>query len=280
VVAVPPRPRDFAFEKLGDPDPAYNGLRQFYLEVVRPPSGPNTFASPKTGHPMMPYLCGDNCFVTGPASSTYLTVTATQYFFLTQWAAGRFDVGDPPPIPPGEALDRAALENGVGGAFSPGIEMTWVSRNPLIYTQPFRIRHKPRVQPPLSLGANFAEGLEPGDVGKYMAVPWQADFNECSQEPVGDRFVWWWPVQRPSFVHIQRQDGQLRQVPWVGTDQDQNAPIYIQFADDLDMVTHWKELGFVFDEGSEARPRFVEVERTLKRHRTATGAWGDAPVPE
>jgi hypothetical protein len=44
--------------------------------------------------------------------------------------------------------------------------------------------------------------------------------------------------------------------------------------------THWKALGVVFDEGSEGRPRFVEVERTLKRHRTATGAWGDAPVPE
>jgi hypothetical protein len=167
----------------------------------------------------------------------------------------------------------------VGGAFSPGIEMTWVSRNPSLYAEPFRIRHKPDVKPPLSLGTNFAEGLEPGDLCKYMAIPWQADFNECSQEPVKDRFVWWWPVQRPDFVHI-KHDGHLRQVPWVGTDADQNAPNYVQFADDTDMVTKWKELGFVFDEGSEGRPQFVEVERTLPRHRTEAGAWGDAPVAE
>jgi hypothetical protein len=201
-------------------------------------------------------------------------------------------------------LDRGVLMNMLGGAFFPGAEVCWVIRNPSIFKEPYRLKADPdfyvfgqtaanasKLQTSeaeylgdtgvdLSQSSNFKRGLQPGDLTKYSALPWQADFNECSQEPIGDRFVWWWPVQRPTFVHVKQHDGHLRQVPWVGTDQDQNAPNYVEFADDLDMVTHWKQLGFVFDEGSGDRQRFVEVERTLPRHRTAAGAWGDAPVPE
>ena len=137
----------------------------------------------------MPFLCGDNCFVPGVPKSSYLTVTDTQYFYLQQWARGRFTVGAVEPDPPGLALDRAAIENCVGGAFSPGIEMTWISRNPQLYSEPFRIKHRPDVTPPLSLGNDFARGMEPGDVRKYLACPWQADFNECSQEQVGERYA-------------------------------------------------------------------------------------------
>jgi hypothetical protein len=49
----------------------------------------------------------------------------------------------------------------------------------------------------------------------------------------------------------------------VGTDDNQNAPDYVQFADDIEMVENWKKLGFVFNEGSEQEPLFLEVERTL-----------------
>ncbi len=120
------------------------------------------------------------------------------------------------------------------------------------------------MRPPLSLGQSFADGLEPGDLTKYMAVPWQADFNECSSQQIGERYVWWWPVQRPSFVYV-RRDGHLRQVPWVGTDADQTAKDYVQFADDTDMVRRWSELGFVYNVGTAARPEFVEVARRLRR---------------
>ena len=152
----------------------------------------------------------------------------------------------------------------------PGIEVTWICRNPAIYSAPFRLRHKPGVTPPLSLGQSFVDGLEPGDLGKYMALPWQADFNECAQQPIGDRVFWWWPVQRPTFVYLERA-GDLRQVPWIGSDNDQKAVGYVQFADDLDMVMLWQDLGFVFNKGTEDRPRFVEVERVLRGHRTESG---------
>lgn len=266
VVAIPPHPHAFEVDKLGDPSPDYDALRGYYLSLVRPPDAPNQFTAPDSGLPMMPYLAGDNCFEPGPMASNYLTVTQTQWFFLRQWAAGKFTVGEPAQEPPGAALDRAALENCVGGAFSPGIEVTWVSRNPLLYTEPFRVRHKPDVRPPLGLGQDLAAGLEPGDLCKYMALPWQADFNECCKQPIGDRVLWWWPVQRPNFVYVHAGE-RLLQVPWVGTDKDQNAADYVQFADDIEMVRRWNELGFVVDEGTDRHPRFVEVERLIPRRR-------------
>ena len=272
VSAIPPHAHDFDFDKLGDPSPQYQGLRQFYLQIIRPSGSPDLLDSETTGYPMMPLLCGDNCFEPGPMSSTYLTVTSTQYFYLLQWAAGKFTRGAAFAAKPGEVLDRAALENCVGGAFSPGIEMTWVSRNPDIYESPFRIKARPNVKPPLSLGGDFALGLEPGDATKYMAVPWQADFNECSQQQIGERYLFWWPVQRPSTVWLRQYD-RLKQVAWVGTESDQNAPDYIQFADDLDMVKLWSKLGFIFNEGTKERPEFVEVERILPRTLQA-GAGG------
>ncbi len=263
VVAIPPKPHQFELGKLGDPNPEYNEFRRYYLHVVRKPDDPNVLISEKTGLTLMPYLLGDNCFEPGPYWSNYLTVTDTQYFFLHQWAAGKFRTSPPPALPPAEALDRAALENCVGGAFSPGIEMTWISRNPLIYSEPFRLKHRKDVPNPLSLGLDLQAGLEPGDACKFMALPWQADYNECSaeqpqQDP--DRFLFWWPVQRPLFVYREHHGG-LRQEPWVGTDKDQNAPDYLQFAEDVEMVTKWKYLGFVFNVGTEEKPLFVEVER-------------------
>jgi hypothetical protein len=264
VAAIPRHAHDLDLAKLGDPDPAFQGLREFYLSLVRPPDGPNFQNSPDNGLPMMPMLCGDNCFQPGPLTSTFLTLTQTQYFYLQQWASGRFERGGGSALEGGAALDRAALDNCVGGAFSPGIEVTWISRDPRIYSEPLRIRAATDVRPPLSLGEDFNRGLEPGDLCKYMAVPWQADFNECSQEQAGDRFAYWWPVQRPDYVFVEH-DGRLRQVPWVGSDRDQNAPDYLEFADDIEMVHHWSQLGFVFNSGSERAPRFVEVERRLPR---------------
>jgi len=270
VVAIPPHPHDLDLLKLGDPDPRYDGLRQFYLSVIRPPATPNQLLSDTTGLTLMPYLAGDNCLQPGSLTSQCLTVTNTQYFLLEQWALRKFSTGKAAALPPGEALDRASLENCVGGAFSPGIEMTWISRNLRIYSAPYRIKHKQNVTPPLSLGEDFAQGLEPGDVGKYMAQPWQADFNECSTQWVDDRVLWWWPVQRPLFVYID-QGGHLKQVTWVGTDADQSADDYVQFGSDIEMVSGWNKLGFVYNQGTEAEPRFVEVERTLPRPGKAGG---------
>lgn len=277
VAAIPPHAHKFDTARLGDPDPAYLGLRQFIVSILRPPTGPDYFGAPASGLTMMPFLAGDNAFYPGAPTSSYLKLSDTQYFLLQQWANGNFDAtARTPPAKPGEELDRAVLENCVGGGFSPGIEMTWIVRNPAIYREPFRLKHKAQVPTPLSLTSALSAGLEPGDGCKYMAVPWQADYNECSSQEViqpralGEdpvpgnqvvtRVLWWWPAQRPGFVWVRDETAPLgrRQRPWLGS-HDPNDADYIQFADDLEMVERWNELGFLYDFGTDGKPEILEV---------------------
>ncbi|WP_338847378.1 LodA/GoxA family CTQ-dependent oxidase [Massilia sp. W12] len=303
VAAIPPKPHKFDFEMLGKTvtlpngvvqgDPALAGLRQYILDFLRPPNAENEIVNnlkdagatgPRAGvgATMMPYLAGDNALILGHAPAKYLRLTDTQYFFLQQWARGFF-TRNSAVSQPGDAITRGVLENCVGGAFSPGIEMTWISRNPAIYQEPFRIRHQFVAVGPLGMGFDPAIGLQPGDVTRYMAVPWQADFNECSSQPIDGRILWWWPAQRPEYVYLDPQAsvkagpdadadvpnppslGTGMQVPWLGTDFDQMASTYIMFADDVDMVRYWAGLGFVLERGEGEQQRFVEVERALPR---------------
>ncbi|MDJ0797834.1 MAG: LodA/GoxA family CTQ-dependent oxidase [Calothrix sp. MO_167.B12] len=290
VTAIPPKAHKFDFNLLGNPEPEYNGLRQYVFTQIRPPNQQNDLKSSTTGYPMMPYLAGDDATGSSQKSAQFLTLTQTQYFLLQQWANGNFTNGaSAEPEQPGDQLTRATLENCVGGAFSPGIEITWICRNPQIYTQAFRIKHKPLgANDPLSLDMNLEEGLEPGDLSKYMALPWQADFNECSSQPLQNRYVWWWPAQRPEFVYLPPPQPEMlkavpdesikdQQVPWIGIDYDQTAPNYIMFPDDVDMVEKWDKLGFIidiseFDEYQQALAQknwtesyYAEVDRILPR---------------
>ena len=284
VTAMPPKAHTFDYKLLGNISPEYNSLRQYFFSQIRPPNEKNTLKSKTTGYPMMPYIAGDDATNSSQKSSKYLTLTDTQYFLLQQWAKGKFVNPTPNPnntLDAAEQLTKASLENCVGGAFSPGIEMTWICRNPKIYREPFRLKHKQNVGTNLSLGMDLDKGLEPGDVTKFMALPWQADFNECSSQPL-DRIVWWWPAQRPLFVYLEpkseHESGQSasnetapdetiqdRQVPWVGTDYDQNRPDYMIFADDVEMVKKWHQLGFVFNVGKKGDidNYYAEVARKL-----------------
>ena len=250
---------------------------------------------PKFLYVLMPFLCGDNP-ISNTVPSKFLRLTDTQLFILGQWAMGKFinekeegiAVTDPEQ-PSGTDLDRGVLSNGLGGAFCPGGEVAWVIRNPAIYAEPFRIRHSPYFslqtlnswQPqPLSLPGQLATpqdpgslqvGLEPGDLTKYGAVPWQSDFNECATQDtdityekwnvidpqsVGDpaklvnQTTYWWPSHRPMYVFTDKGG----QVPWsLGIPQTN--------AGDLKMVTAWKDLGFVMNTGTDEAPNFVQVER-------------------
>jgi L-Lysine epsilon oxidase N-terminal/L-lysine epsilon oxidase C-terminal domain/Fibronectin type III domain len=303
VAAIPPKPHSFNFDLLGAVDAdgkgarAYQGFRQYILDFLRPPEAENEIINNDTdgsatgpaagrGATMMPFLAGDNALILGHAPSKYLRITDTQYFFMQQWANGWFVNTTPAAsTTPGDDITRGVLENCVGGAFSPGIEMTWISRNPAIYTaaEPFRINHAP-VQNPLTVSGFFPAAMQPGDVTRYMAVPWQADFNECSsQQPLDGRVLWWWPAQRPEYVYLPPPPADARsvsqpsatsglQVPWQGTDFDQLAPDYIQFANDAEMVQYWSGLGFVMGQEFDGDTRYVETSRTLPRPYTTFSA--------
>lgn len=219
------RERYFSFFRVPVPPQSY----QYINEV---PNGPNTLASAE-GVPLMPLQSGDNS-VTNQLIYKFLTLTPTQYFFLHQWAIGNFDPGTAPPREHDGVLDldRQVLGNLVGGPFSPGIETTWIMRNALVYSKPYNVAiahwagsnqdlEKFYQQNGLSLTSDPQNGdaTEPGDLTKRMAIPWQADFFDCTvqtpnavnpivnQSPADDGvqvppsfYVYWWPPQSPMHV--------------------------------------------------------------------------------
>jgi len=255
--------------------------RLFVYHMLRKPGGENrltTYGSKiePDPHPYaMPYLCGDNP-LSNPGASKFLRLTDTQLFILRQWADGKFineQTENLPPLPekPGVELDRGALGNALGGAFCPGAEACWIVRNPAIYSSAYRINQASYTAGGLSLpavvanksndnavAANMAAGLEPGDITKYDALPWQSDFNECSTQPieityedwneiypdsVGDpvkpitQLTYWWPVHRPMEVTTYLGGTNYTFGPWSPTAQTHVG--------DLQMVTEWASLGFI-----------------------------------
>jgi hypothetical protein len=233
---------------------------------------------------LMPRLAGDNP-ITDQTISKYLTLTQTQYFLIQQWVQGSvLPAGTSRPTPPpAAAIDRAALDNCVGGAFCPGIEMTWICRNLTIYSQPFRIHaaanpQQGKLSPTNGTNNDYSSsGLEPGDIIKYMAQPWQADYNECSNQPINPAdgtndigpttpnvTFWWWPAQRPFFVYPSAGNPDGQQLPWTrgfANDPDGKPTPAMPNIGDMQMVVNWKDMGFIVQSQGPAGVQFVEVER-------------------
>ena len=221
----PLRERYFSFFRVPVPPQSY----EFIDQVT---NGPNTLFSSE-GVPLMPINSGDNS-VTNQLIYKFLTLTPTQYFFLHQWALGLFDSGTAPMDNHGGVVDvdRQVLGNLVGAPFSPGIETTWIVRCPRLYSSAYSIAiahfkgsnqdlEEYYKKHGLSLTTDPQDGdaTEPGDLTKRMAIPWQADFFDCTvQTPnmtdssvnqgTGDNgievppsfYVYWWPPQSPMSV--------------------------------------------------------------------------------
>src|ERR1700681_629433 len=186
----------------------------------------------------------------GDGADNFLTLRKTQYFFLQRWDAGRgsFKTDGGAKLGPGEYLDKATFVNCLGGRFSPGIDLTFIVREPKLYRQPWRtpgvgpFRVLPATlayekasgdKPLLTCGyvPRWAEdaGLEPGDISKFMALPWHTDYNSCATHPLGPplpltnppkkaltrKVFWSWPAQRPVAVYL-ADDVAYRQDPNTG----------------------------------------------------------------
>ena len=283
--------------------------------------------------PLMPLLAGDNP-ISNTLPSKFLRLTDYQFFLLHQWSRGLFynekteGWAKPDPWQPyagwvnrtGRQLDQGVLTNLLGGAFCPGGEVGWVMRNPAIYLEPYRIKadaeffnfrqtaaqanawggqvsevdYAAYVGVTLSQDNDFDRGLQPGDLTKYMALPWQSDFNECSTQDVNvtyqewnaiypdsdgdspmkrEQKVWetlWWPAHRPmqtwELVSVTGGKPQIRWLDWTPGVPQTNAG-------DLKMVTEWWKLSFVRRnpflppgdvEPTELPPdqKYISVERT------------------
>jgi hypothetical protein len=276
--------------------------------------------------PLMPLLAGDNP-LTNTLPSKFLRLTNYQFFLLRQWALGKFYneksegwVQKVDPYRPYDQwinrtardLDQGVLSNLLGGAFCPGGEVTWIIRNPAIYKEPYRIKADPDFfnfretaananqnhtseEEYLSTGGavlsqhnNFERGLQPGDLTKSSALPWQADFNECSSQNINITYenwntidpksehdermkleekVWetlWWPAHRPlqTFEVTGFSNGSPNYflLNWARGVPQTNAG-------DLKMVAEWSRLGFVI------RNPYVPEEQLDKPSTYGDGIW-------
>ncbi len=203
------------------PPPGSASARAAIFAKLRDPSNPAGQSSEPSD---MPMIWSDYY----PAQSNE-PLTRVQYSNMQKWKDGNFiddwlEPASPAEITPA-GLDRAALEFCVGGAFFPGIEASWLLRDTCMFSEPFRLD-------PASVA--------PGGITKQMAVPWQADFFDCTQE--GE--LAWWPAQRPDDVFPAKGGAQ---VPWIRKHVNSG----------MGMVKNWYKLGFIVKEGS----KYIETER-------------------
>jgi hypothetical protein len=220
-------PNDFLrpsyFAKLTSAGQEYAEVRRQVFNMFRNP------ASQTLDVDGWPQLYGDDMDIPSTGPRQYLALTQTQYTILHYWAEGNFKADWNPNAPPPpqrienvplanqpHTLDQAALTFCLGGPFHPGCEMTWPMRHASMYYAPFRIRPRapnqseqdygPLLQPNMINDENengplYANG--PGDITRWMAVPWQTDTASCRSgyEPEYDPYLpTFWPPRVPNHV--------------------------------------------------------------------------------
>lgn len=306
--------RSFIYDSLrkpGEESQLYNDRAEWNLPSGAP-SGSTSFA--QFAKELMPLLAGDNP-ISNTNISKFLRLTDTQLFLLRQWAIGKFinekmedwNGGDTASADAGMNMTTGVLNNVLGGAFCPGGEVGWIMRNANIWAKPYRLRINPlyvpnltsetvsdtpgvteEFEPPaLTLDGDISKGLQPGDLTKYMALPWQADFNECSTQMIDVTYEqWnvlypdpsihlnfdkeqvqmetlWWPWHRPMQVYYQVVIEEGTTTTYQYHQKDWSLGIPQTNAGDFKMVTAWSELGFVvnnYNDPSNGAPYVVVVE--------------------
>src|SRR5262249_50487095 len=112
-----------------------------------------------------------------------------------------------------EALTRAALEACSGAAMHPGSEVTWPMRHKGLYRSAYRValatsRAASLIQdfgslltPEKALAGVLGPQM-PGDLTRWMGLPWQCDVYGCGQVMFDNDFplAAWWPSQSPGDV--------------------------------------------------------------------------------
>ena len=177
----------------------------------------------------------------------WMAVLDIQYGWLRQWANGDFDadwpdgglqfperVEDLPLAEQPGALDRAALDECLGGSFHPGIELTWPMRITSLYEAPFRLRRRAGPEPDwgdmltsaIALDANGPlSASSPGDLTRWMGVPWQTDTASCLSGYIpeaGEFLPTFWPARVPNDV-LTMQSYQTLLNPAASPEQKQAA---------------------------------------------------------
>lgn len=229
------------------PDPNRTA-RENVFKRLRVPGGPSL---PTQNMPRAHGDAWDN--VSPPIPDPFpngLNLTQTQYEFMRRWMEGQFtndaDTAITSITPVG--MDRAALEQCVGGSFYPGIETNRVvSQAGHFVTDANGNATEIRLRP-----ESEVDGRVPGFLTADNALPWQADFLACRRDQPDGRTVWW-PAQRPDDVRRRLTNGIQIKVWAEGINHDK------------DMVEKWSKLGLVVPEPTQqgTPPSFIEDERGL-----------------
>jgi L-lysine 6-oxidase len=262
----------------------------------------------ENGFPLMPLNSGDNS-ISNTLIEKFMAITPTQYWLLHQWAEGKcVSRRDHPDAGRdwlwwASPLDIATAGNAVGEPMAPGIEVTWTMRNPDVLTpgDPFRIKLQVEDYRRSGLSPSRDETLErdgcqPGDLTKRMAIPWQADFFDCSVQDVNFTtphtnktisnatriplaptfYAYWWPPQSPFNVYSGARTAAeqlLDANAYMGNSNlgqvlGQNVLYHRGLNSFLDSVVGWKYLGFILNTTTgplrDTFPFFVERERSYE----------------
>lgn len=231
------------------------------FERIRNPFADAATATRQATRKFMPPLSGHGGKAANGKPDTWLSLLPSQYRKLEKWKNGEF-VADAPaaglqfeqldPEAQVAALQRAALEPCVGGAFNPGVEVSYMAADPRLYVAPFRIDSRRN---------------RPGDITKHLALPWHAGLYLKKDG--------WWPAARPDDVVPQevfeeanslwRKGGKpvseglegrvrwdrglgvstLLRRPWENPARAVDDPRDAERRGADDMVRYWSELGFV-----------------------------------
>ena len=258
----------------------------------------------------------------GDAMQSFLALTPTQYFLLKQWYNNK-SVATATKLGGGEKLDRVVLENCLGGRYSPGIDLTFIVRDVNLYQQnwqgtvgPFRINQQALDYSKAKKGSPFlgvgyvplrTAQVEPGDLCKFMALPWHTDYNSCATHepdpnPANNNTLYWsWPAQRPVSVFpadkctYDKQSGtwslggQLFSVRGdeghgTHTDYPQQTGRYQCY---FDFVENWHKVGFVIQGtqipapqgGNYGAQNFLEVQSLFTVDGDPVGVWPTSSLP-
>ncbi|SNR45953.1 CTQ-dependent glycine oxidase GoxA [Puniceibacterium sediminis] len=301
--------------QLANPDPANAAFREQIFDLFRDPYNLSDTAYLEE-RLKIPYMLGDGVNYDG-SPLQWFQFPKLQYEYLRAWAAGQF-VDDydgqvaedvvtdyqtfddiPLELQPG-ALTQAALEPCSGGAFHPGVELTYYLRLKEMYarnyddtSEPFRIAHGDRASLNQNLGRLLTpevafggfDGTPPpigpqmaGDLTRWMGLPWQCDAFSCQQVLMQQNYptAVWWPALLPIDVlpepyytagldetlsEEEREKFLANRVNWSRGAAGIGYHANGSYWDGItNMITVWERMGFVVRMPSPRGDVFVEMQ--------------------
>ncbi|NLU67006.1 LodA/GoxA family CTQ-dependent oxidase [Streptomyces sp. HNM0574] len=281
-------------KELSSPKPQHREQRRQVYESMR------DYARDGVSPMPWPWLYGDGMAVPPRSEYQNLMLSPAQFDMLAKWAEGHFvtesltqhyeKLSDVPLKEQPAILDRAALDYCLADAFHPGCEVTWPIRHDTMYSEPFRIKHRTerepdygdRLTPGKALSARGPLGPQgPGDLTRWMAVPWQTDTASCRSgyelaAKVGPRYSPYlpafWPASVPNQVLTEEDFNKVNAAG--GDDERETAferrAVWLRFLSKEkpkginEMIQKWHKLGIVevrdYVVGDGKFPKKIQVE--------------------